>query len=98
MAGTHVYKASFRMEGGNNRTFAFWGRILVPAAVFLAFLEGFFARFFWWILVVKASGSSKMQQKINFPLCRGSGGKIKFLIEKKAGKNIGSTCLLYMGA
>ena len=27
--------------GKNNRTFAFWGRILVPAAVFLAFLEGF---------------------------------------------------------
>ena len=28
-------------EGKNNRTFAFWGRILVPAAVFLAFLKGF---------------------------------------------------------
>ena len=26
--------------GGGNRTFAFLGRILVPAAVFLAFLEG----------------------------------------------------------
>ena len=27
--------------GGNNRILAFWGRILVPVAVFLAFLEGF---------------------------------------------------------
>ena len=58
---THVYKVSFREWGGdNNRTFAFWGRKLVPAAVFLAFSEGFCTSFSC-ILVVKASGSSKMQ-------------------------------------
>ena len=28
-------------DGGYNRTFAFGGRILVPAAVFLAFFGGF---------------------------------------------------------
>ena len=49
-----------------------------------------------------------MQHKINFSLFRGSGGQIKFLIEKKdgeaywyrrsrPGKDIGSACLLYMG-
>ena len=37
-------------EGGDDRTFAFWGRILVPAAVLLFFFGGFFARFFDVIL------------------------------------------------
>ena len=44
---THVYKASFRKEGGGiNRPFAFWGRILVPAAVFFGFLGRFLHVFF----------------------------------------------------
>ena len=32
-------------EGKNNRTFAFWGRILGPATVFFGFLEGFWTIF-----------------------------------------------------
>ena len=37
-----VYKRQIsRSRGGDNRTFAFKRRILVPAAVLLAFLEGF---------------------------------------------------------
>ena len=42
--GHPCIKGKFPAGGGgweNNRTFAFWGRILVPAAVFLAFLESF---------------------------------------------------------
>ena len=42
--GAPVHKMqifAIRGVGGNNRIFAFWGGILVPAAAFLAFLEGF---------------------------------------------------------
>ena len=41
---TPMYKRQvsvWRGGGGNKRIFAFGGRILVPVAVFLAFLEGF---------------------------------------------------------
>ena len=35
-------------RGGNNLTFAFWGRILVPAAVFFGFFGGFLHVFFMY--------------------------------------------------
>ena len=41
-------KGKFPRAGGggnNNRTFAFWGRILGPATVFFGFLEGFWTIF-----------------------------------------------------
>ena len=48
--------------------------------------------------------AQKCNKKLSFPLFRGSGGQIKFLMEKtrgrilvQAGKNIRSTCFLYMG-
>ena len=62
-------------------------RILVPPGKILGWLA-----FYTWV-------AQKCNKKSSFPLFRGSRGQIKFLIEKKhVGKNIRSTCLLYMGA
>ena len=73
---------------------------------------GFFGGFLHVFLMYSCSKTfrelkSAIKKSI-FPLFRGSGGQIKFLIEKKdgeaywyrrsgPGKNIGSACLLYMG-
>ena len=66
MTITHVYKASFRDEGGgNNRTFAFWGRILVPALFFFGFFGGFL-RVFLMYSSIKSFRELKSAIKINF--------------------------------
>ena len=78
-----MYKrqVSGRKGGGDNRTFAFWGRILVPAAVFLAFWEGF-CMFF---LCIRGYGGQN-----KFLIEKKKRGRILVL----AGKNIGSACFL----
>ena len=48
-----------RGEGKNNRTFAFWGRILGPATVFYGFLEGF------WTIFLTYAGSVSFRELKN---------------------------------
>ena len=103
---THVYKASFHdgEEGENNRIFAFWGRTLVPAAVFLAFLEDFCTMY----SCSKSFRELKNAIKKHFFLYLGGLGPNYVFNKKKhmeeywykqsgPGKNIGSACFLYMG-
>ena len=75
-----VYKrqVSGMGEGGNNRSFAFWGRILVLAALFLAFLEGF-CTFFLMYFSSKSFRELKSAIKNQFFLYLGGlGAKLSF--------------------
>ena len=80
-----VYTTGFRDGGvgrGNNQTFAFGGRILVPAAVFLAFWEDFCRVFFYVFLLLKLQRAQKCNKKsIFFSLFRGSGAKLSFKLK-----------------
>ena len=67
----------WRGEGKNNRTPVFWERILIPAAVVLAFWR-VFERFFDVFLVKKLRGAQKCNKKSIFPLYRGPGAKLRF--------------------